>query len=154
MDASTIRHPMNGLSPFESNLRRQGATETAGVYSFAEGTKEEYWSNLSQDENAELLQAISRLGSATLAMQSTHPELYDVVYSPKRQAGLELLDLSGDEIAIDYGCMWGALTIPLAKRVRWVLGIDQTAASLAFLSARRKESGCDNITLLRQNLKT
>ena len=52
---------------------------------------------------------------------------------------LDLIQLHGDEVCIDYGCMWGALTVPLALRTRFVLGVDQTLESLQFLKARLRQ---------------
>jgi hypothetical protein len=111
-----------------------------------------YWSNLSKEENTKLLSAVDVL-STREALIKYQPKLEDVIYSPKRAAGLELLGLTGDEFCIDYGCMWGALTIPLAKRVAHVLGVDQTEDSLKFLQARAREEGLQNIDLLRADLR-
>ncbi len=43
--------------------------------------------------------------------------------------------------------MWGAITIALAKRTEFVLGIDQTMDSLRFLKARIKEENVNNIEI-------
>ena len=48
--------------------------------------------------------------------------------------------------------MWGALTIPLAKRSRFVLGVDQTIHSLTFLRRRIQDENLENIDLLCENL--
>ena len=112
-----------------------------------------YWSNLALDENAQLLQGLNDK-PAREALLEHQPGLEDIIYSPKRQAGLELLGLTGEETCIDYGCMWGALTIPLAQRTRYVLGVDQTSESLAFLQARLKESRCDNVALLNHDVRS
>src|SRR5256885_10509092 len=112
-----------------------------------------YWSNLGTAENRDLI-ALTHAKPAREALRERQPQLEDIIYSPMRPAGLELLDLRGDETCIDYGCMWGALTIPLAKRTRQVLGIDQTLESLKFLKARLKESHCDNVALLNHDLRT
>ena len=37
------------------------------------------------------------------AIKLLHPELYDVIFSPKREAGLELLNQLGRKY-VDYGC--------------------------------------------------
>jgi len=77
----------------------------------------------------------------------------DVIYSDKRAANLELLQLKGTETAVDLGCMWGALIIPLAKQVDRVLGIDQTIESLKFSEARAEEEKLDNVSFLCGNLR-
>jgi len=113
---------------------------------------EGYWSNLSIEENKMLIDGLKD-NTARQALLKYQPWLENVIYSPKRQAGLELLELKGNEICIDYGCMWGAITIPLAKRTKLVLGIDQTRDSLLFLQARAKEENLDNIILLCADIK-
>lgn len=121
-----------------------------GIYvSGADG----YWSNLTLDENRRLIEAL-RTKSPREALIEHQPWLEDIIYSPKRPAGLELLRLTGEETCIDYGCMWGALTIPLAQRTRYVVGVDQTPESLAFLQARLKESRCDNVALLNHDVRS
>jgi hypothetical protein len=91
--------------------------------------------------------------SALEALRDYRPDFEDVIFSPKRQAGLEILQLQGDEVCIDYGCMWGAMTVPLARRTKFVLGVDQTLESLQFLKARLRDDGLDNVALLRNNLR-
>jgi SAM-dependent methyltransferase len=114
---------------------------------------EGYWSNLNKDENNELIDSLQHMSTRD-AIKKYHQWLYNVIFSVKRSAGLELLEMSGDEVCIDCGCMWGALTIPLAKRCKYVFGIDQTFDSLKFLNARRKEEKLENIDLLCKNLKS
>lgn len=111
-----------------------------------------YWSNLNKEENRKLIGALENMTTRE-AINKYQGQLYEIIFSPKRQAGLELLDLSGNEICVDYGCMWGALTIPLAKRCKYVLGIDQTLDSLNLLNARLKEDKISNIDLLCGDLR-
>ncbi|HEX9972832.1 MAG TPA: methyltransferase domain-containing protein [bacterium] len=111
-----------------------------------------YWSNLDKHESRHLADVSGEMGPRN-AVRKHYPHLFNVIFSPKRQGGLELLNLSGKESCIDYGCMWGAMTIPLAKRCSYVLGVDQTLDSLKFLDARVKEEKLDNVDLLCGNLK-
>ena len=111
-----------------------------------------YWSNLSKIDNSELMNCIQKMTTRD-SIKQTHSNLYDVIFSEKRAAGLELLDLNGSEIALDLGCMWGALTIPLAKMSKIVLGIDQTVESLKFSEKRAKEEKLENINFLCGNLR-
>ena len=113
---------------------------------------EGYWSNLTKTDNKIMLESL-RHGTAREALVRHQPWLEDVIYSPKRQAGLEILQLHGDEICIDYGCMWGALTVPVASRTKFVLGVDQTMESLQFLKARLRDEGVDNVVLLRNDMR-
>jgi hypothetical protein len=114
--------------------------------------EEGYWSNLSKNESRSLVSSLTNIKTRD-AINKFYPSLFDIIFSPKREAGLELLNLSGHEYCVDYGCMWGALTIPLAKRCDYVLGIDQTMDSLRFLKIRAKEEELYNIDLLCTNIK-
>lgn len=148
MDRTSIREDTQE-APLLDELRRRFSSREKGIFlSSTQG----YWSNLDQEENRRLVEAL-RTQPARAAFLAHKPELEPIAYSPMRQAGLELLDLKGTETCVDYGCMWGALTVPLAKRTRFVLGIDQTLASLCFLAARLQEEKIENVALLCQNLK-
>ena len=118
---------------------------------YSSGTRG-YWSCLTKKESDCLSDAL-KTANPREAILKIRPDLVDVIFSEQRSIGLEILELSGDEVCIDYGCMWGALTIPLAKRCRYVLGIDQTLDSLIFLHARIKENNLQNVGLLCENLK-
>jgi ubiquinone/menaquinone biosynthesis C-methylase UbiE len=115
-------------------------------------TRSGYWSNLNKDENQNFMKAVKKLGPAE-AVKQIYPRLYDVIFSKKREAGLELLQLKGDELCIDYGCMWGALSIPLARRANHVISVDQTPESLQFLASRIEEEKIENITLVNEDVK-
>jgi len=113
---------------------------------------EGYWSNLDKNENQELIASLDHM-TVKESIRQFQPWLSEIIFSPKRAAGLELLNLSGNESCIDYGCMWGALAIALAKRCRYVLGVDQTMDSLRLLNARIREDGIENMDLLCGDLK-
>tara|TARA_Y100000389_G_C17436912_1_gene506101 strand:- start:869 stop:1894 length:1026 start_codon:yes stop_codon:yes gene_type:complete len=112
-----------------------------------------YWSNLSKIDNKKFLDNINKLGTKAAVKNLNKDFLVDVIFSKKRSRGLNLLDLKGNEVAIDFGCMWGAITVPLAKKVKKVIGVDQTEDSLKFLSKRAKENKLKNIQLLHENLR-
>ena len=88
-----------------------------------------YWSNLDKKDTEEFLGKVDKIGTLS-AVRDKYPALEEVIYAKKRASGLELLNLKGDESCVDLGCMWGALTIPLAKMTKEVTGIDQTTSSL------------------------
>ena len=113
---------------------------------------EGYWSNLSKKENSEMISMLKN-HSTREAIMKTRPMIADVIFSEKRPVALELLKLNGSETAIDLGCMWGAISIPLAKQVSEVLGVDQTIDSLKFSAARVKEENLENIKFLNANLR-
>jgi cyclopropane fatty-acyl-phospholipid synthase-like methyltransferase len=119
---------------------------------YVTSNREGYWSNLSKEQNAELM---SMLGTRSTreCIAATQPFIADVIFSDKRAVGLELLQLTGSETAVDLGCMWGAITIPLAKQVARVLGVDQTIESLKFSEARAEEEKLENVSFLCGNLR-
>ena len=121
-------------------------------YIYSSSIKDGYWSNLSKKENANLMNMLKN-HSTRECIKATHPQHKDVIFSAKRSVALELLQLSGSENAVDLGCMLGALTIPLAKQVNSVLGIDQTIESLKFSEARAVEDNLDNVRFLCGNLR-
>ncbi|HPP87186.1 MAG TPA: methyltransferase domain-containing protein, partial [bacterium] len=102
-------------------------------------------------ENEELINLLKQYNSRKL-IKEKYNWLYEIIYSPKRLAGLELLELTGEEVCVDYGCMWGSIAIGLSKICACVLGIDQTKNSLEFLKKRILEEKIDNLFLLNTNL--
>lgn len=140
---------MTGHEPLSQYLEKfPKATELI----YASASQEGYWSNLSKKQNAELM---SMLGSRSTreCIESTQPLFTEMIFSDKRAAALELLQLKGTETAVDLGCMWGAITIPLAKQAANVLGVDQTIESLKFSEARVKEERLENVRFLCGNLR-
>jgi SAM-dependent methyltransferase len=135
---------------FKASLDGRFSVDEWGVYVSAQ---QGYWSNLSRDDNAALVARLPSM-SAREAIRATRPDLEPVIYSPKRAGGLELLQLRGDETVVDFGCMWGALTVPLAKLAADVLAVDQTLPSLRFLAARARDEQLANITLLCHDIRT
>jgi len=111
-----------------------------------------YWSNLSKNENNEIVEALDS-ESPMSVVEKYMPNHHDVIFSLKRAVGLELLNLNGSETALDLGCMWGALTIPLSKQVKQVLAVDQTLESLIFSKKRASYENLSNIDFLRTNLR-
>jgi SAM-dependent methyltransferase len=147
VDVPTDRRP---ATPFRDALAERFETDEWGVFV---SDHQGYWSNLSQEDNRALVDML-RTTSPRDAIRATHPELEEVIYSPKRAAGLELLNLQGHETCVDFGCMWGALTVPLAKLSAEVIAIDQTLPSLRFLAARARDEGLTNTVLLCHDIRT
>jgi len=110
-----------------------------------------YWSNLNIEENKKFLNEIDVLG-VEASVKKYYPEYFDVIFSPKRAAGLLFLDPRPGEIVLDAGCMWGALTLPLAKTGCDVIGIDQTYESLVLLNKRLSEEKLYNVNLICSDL--
>lgn len=111
-----------------------------------------YWSNLSEKENKNFLKALDNTNPMS-AVKSCIPQFVDMIFSTKREAALELLDHSKAGVCIDFGCMWGVLSIGMAKRGHEVISIDQTYESLKFLSTRAKQCEFKNLHLVQDDIK-
>lgn len=116
------------------------------------GAKGNYWSNISKTDNKSYMSNLDTLGSFQ-TMKNFFPKHEDVIFSPKRTAGIATLDISENDTILDAGCMWGALTIPLARTKAKVVGIDQTEESLLFLKKRKEEEGLENLDIICGDLK-
>ena len=119
-------------------------TKNNGIWFGEEG---HYWSNLNIDENRAFLQDLTRLNAKDL-VKKHFPQHFDVIFSPKRAGGLIFLDPRPGDVVVDAGCMWGALTIPLAKAGCRVIGIDQTLESLLLLRQRALDENLSNVELV------
>lgn len=111
-----------------------------------------YWSNLDKEENESFSKELPRLGSKKTVEQH-FPQHFGVIFSPKRAGGLPLLDPKPGEIIVDVGCMWGALTIPLARSGSNVVAIDQTLESILLLKQRLIEDNLPNVEVVCADLK-
>lgn len=111
-----------------------------------------YWSNLDLEENKKFLEEMPLLG-ARETVQRHFPQYLDVIFSPKRAGGLPLLNPCPGEVVVDLGCMWGALTIPLAMAGCNVVAIDQTLESLLLLKQRLLDNKLTNVELVCSDLK-
>jgi cyclopropane fatty-acyl-phospholipid synthase-like methyltransferase len=147
---SDVSNDHGPATPLRAALAERFETDAWGVFV---SEQQGYWSNISQEDNRALVEMLAST-SPRDAIRATHPELEEIIYSPKRAAGLELLGLQGHETCVDFGCMWGALTVPLAKLSAEVIAIDQTLASLRFLAARARDEGLTNTILLCHDIRT
>jgi SAM-dependent methyltransferase len=111
-----------------------------------------YWSNLSKAQNDEFTKILEIKGCKT-AVKSFMPQFEDMIFSAKREAALELLDHDKEGVCIDYGAMWGVLSVGMAKRGHQVISVDQTYDSLNFLKSRSIEEKLNNIHLVQDDLR-
>ena len=111
-----------------------------------------YWPNLSKEHSSRLISKFETI-STKQSFEETSKMLSQAAFSGKHVAALELLQLNGTETVVDLGCMYGELSIPLAKQVSYVLGIDQTLEPLKFTEVRANENNLDNIDLICDNLR-
>ena len=138
------------MNKLEKELERlYPKKDHAGIY---KSGREGYWSNLSKKENKEFLDVISSKGTRK-AVETVIPKYKDMIFSEKREAVLELLDHTTPGVCIDYGCMWGVLSIGMAKRGHQVVSVDQTYFSLNFLNARIEEESLKGVHLVQDDVK-
>ena len=131
-------------------LRRSGYREDErGIF---RSGQEGYWSNLDKEENRRFLESLDRLAPRE-AIRTSYPQYEGIIFSPKRDAALELLDIKPGETGVDYGCMWGALSVGMSRRGAAVLAMDQTYESLVFLAHRVKDEGLDDIVLAQSDIR-
>ena len=57
----------------------------------------------------------------------------------------DMLILDENDTVLDVGCGEGSITVPLAKKVKKVTGIDSSQKMLEYLEKRAKENNADNI---------
>lgn len=106
-----------------------------------------YWSLLDQDRMRKILSDLSEY-SCLEFVRKNFPQWEDLIFSLKRAAGVGILDIRAGDVVVDIGCMWGALTVPVARTDCKVIGIDQTKESLLFHQKRLKEEGLTNVDLV------
>lgn len=111
-----------------------------------------YWSNLNKEDNKRFLELMGTK-SAREAVEKVMPHLEKMIYSEKREAALELLDIESSGICVDYGCMWGVLSVGMAKRGYKVISMDQTYESLKFLSQRSIEEKLPSIFPVQDDIR-
>ncbi|MGB2601656.1 MAG: class I SAM-dependent methyltransferase [Candidatus Omnitrophota bacterium] len=122
--------------------------EKEGIWYGPEGG---YWSNLEKSKSQVYLNDLKTLGSEK-TMKKYFPQHEDVL-SPKRAGGVATLELAENETILDAGCMWGALSMPLARTGATVVALDQTKESLVFLARRKEEEKAENLHLVCSDLK-
>ena len=114
--------------------------------------KSGYWSNLSLQRNKEFYKILEKNDCRT-AVRSFMPQFEEMIFSAKREAALELLDHDKEGVCIDYGSMWGVLSVGMAKRGHKVIAVDQTYDSLKFLKIRSAEEGFKDIHLVNDDIR-
>ena len=67
-----------------------------------------------------------------------------------QDALFDMLILDKDDVVLDVGCGEGSVTIPIAKRVKKVIGLDSSPKMLEYLEKRATDNNIDNIeTILK-----
>ena len=124
-------------------------TERDGILYGKQGN---YWSNLSQKDNATYTKDLTDMSAFDL-MKKYFPQHEDVIFSPKRTGGIAVMDIGTSDIVLDAGCMWGALSIPVARTGATVVAVDQTKESLLFLQSRKNVENLSNLNIVCGDLK-
>jgi SAM-dependent methyltransferase len=141
---------MTSFSEVEKILESAGYQKgTEGIF---KSGREGYWSNLDKEDNKNFIEVLEKSGPIE-AVREVIPQYEDIIFSPRREAALELLNIQEGSVAIDYGCMWGVLSVGMAKRGASVVAIDQTLESLKFLSSRSKFENLDNIICVQDDIR-
>jgi len=73
------------------------------------------------------------------------PDLITTIEDRRRINWVELLSLNGTELALDYGCGLGGVTVPLSKRVGAVVAVDGCLDRIRFLQLRIEQERMENI---------
>ncbi len=107
---------------------------------------------LNQNSNNEFLKFLDK-NDCKKAIKSFMPNLEKTIFSTRIEAALELLNHDKHGICIDYGSVWGSLSIGMAKRGHQVIAVDQKYESLKFLKSRFLEEKLENIHLVQDDLK-
>lgn len=115
------------------------------------GKQGNYWSYISQKEHSLFAQHL-REESAYEVMKKYFPQHEEEFSSPGRMGGVASLNISKDDVILDAGCMWGAVTIPLARTGAKIFAIDQTEQSLLFLKRRKQDEGLTNLEIICADL--
>jgi 23S rRNA (uracil1939-C5)-methyltransferase len=72
------------------------------------------------------------------------------VYTETTEALLEViqseLNLQGNEVVVDAYCGIGTLTLPLAKQVRQIIGLEVQAAAVTQATVNAQNNGIDNVS--------
>ena len=111
-----------------------------------------YWSNLTKEDNDKFT-SVLELYDPKSAVKKIIPQLEEMIFSEKREAALEFLNLKENGVCIDYGCMWGVMSVGMAKRGQNVIAVDQTYDSLYFLNKRKIYENFNNINIVQDDIR-
>lgn len=102
--------------------------------------------------NRKILDALSNKEKNTL-FKNNYPNYWNMIYSPKREAILEIMEIDHNDECADLGSMWGVHTVGLAKRSKKVFSVDQTYDSLEIVKRRCEIEKLNNVILINDDLK-
>jgi SAM-dependent methyltransferase len=106
------------------------------------------WSLVPAAEMSTFLAAVEKQGWKKAILESTNPQiksLYLFTDCPSRADGTFYLSLNSTSRVLDLGAGWGSYTFALSPRVSRVVAADSDQNSLAFIAARAKQDGRQNV---------
>jgi len=105
-----------------------------------------YWCEIPKEQLQEINDYIKEHGWDRALEEKIPTHLHSYIVGAERADGcLFLLPIGSHTIALDLGCMWGALTFPLAQHCGQVIGVDQTFETLRMADLRKRSSKVNNI---------
>ena len=111
----------------------------------------EDFSSSNKNSDSEFIESLIENDCRT-AIKLFMPNLEEMIFSSKIEASLELFNHNKPGICIDYGSVWGTLSIGMAKRGHQVIAIDKKNEHLNFLKSRTLEEKLENIYLVKDDL--
>lgn len=107
-----------------------------------------YWGNLPREQMADIVDHAERHGFED-ACRHVIPEYVQAhLKTPGRDDGRFFLPIGPTARVLDLGCMWGALTLSLARYAGQVVGIDQTREVLELAAIRGRDQNLNNLIFL------
>lgn len=106
-----------------------------------------YWGNVGPEAMRSLVADAARDSWQAAMRRHLPPVVWSHVEEPGRADGLFFLPMAPNAVALDAGCMWGGLSVPLARRYARLHGLDMTFESLEFLRLRAAQEALGNVEL-------
>lgn len=104
-----------------------------------------YWGNVAPEAMAAVNRAAERDGWRAAMRRHLPERVWSHIDEPGRADGTFFLPVDADQVVLDAGCMWGGLSVPLARQYSRVYGLDATFESLEFLKIRAAQEGLKNL---------
>jgi SAM-dependent methyltransferase len=77
-------------------------------------------------------------------LRREHPEFARYITAPERRGGLRLMELTGCERVLDFGCAFGVLALEIAKQAALVVALDVTREKIEFLQIVKQQRQIDH----------
>lgn len=107
--------------------------------------KERYWCNFPKEFMVRLDHLAESKGYETAVKEMVPTEIQEHILDEGRADARFFLPITKESIVLDLGCMWGGLTIPIAKDCKEMIAVDNTFETLKFLDIRKRQLNLENI---------